>query len=95
MIDLYYWTTPNGHKITMFLEEMGLEYKIFPINIGKGEQFTPEFLASGQGWGLDSEVPVFVFGLPRSGTTLVEQILASHSQVHGAGEARSGRRALR
>jgi len=36
MIDLYYWTTPNGHKITMFLEETGLEYKIFPINIGKG-----------------------------------------------------------
>ena len=38
------------------------------------------------GWGVDSEVPVFVFGLPRSGTTLVEQILASHSRVHGAGE---------
>jgi GST-like protein len=45
MIDLYYWTTPNGHKITMFLEETGLPYKIFPVNIGKGEQFTPEFLA--------------------------------------------------
>jgi GST-like protein len=45
MIDLYYWTTPNGHKITMFLEETGLKYKIFPINIGKGDQFKPEFLA--------------------------------------------------
>ncbi len=45
MIDLYYWTTPNGHKITMFLEEAGLKYKIFPINIGKGDQFKPEFLA--------------------------------------------------
>ncbi|NYT82428.1 glutathione S-transferase N-terminal domain-containing protein [Alcaligenaceae bacterium] len=44
MIDLYYWTTPNGHKITMFLEETGLEYKIFPINIGKGDQFQPGFL---------------------------------------------------
>ncbi|NYT77249.1 glutathione S-transferase N-terminal domain-containing protein [Alcaligenaceae bacterium] len=44
MIDLYYWTTPNGHKITMFLEETGLPYKIFPINIGKGDQFAPEFL---------------------------------------------------
>lgn len=44
MIDLYYWTTPNGHKITIFLEETGLPYKIFPINIGKGEQFNPEFL---------------------------------------------------
>ena len=45
MIDLYYWTTPNGHKITMFLEEAGLEYRIHPINIGKGEQFEPAFLA--------------------------------------------------
>ncbi len=45
MIDLHYWTTPNGHKITMFLEETGLEYKIFPVNIGKGEQFKADFLA--------------------------------------------------
>jgi len=45
MIDLYYWTTPNGHKITMFLEETGLEYRIVPVRIGRGEQFTPEFLA--------------------------------------------------
>lgn len=44
MIDLYYWTTPNGHKITIFLEEVGLPYKIIPINIGAGEQFQPEFL---------------------------------------------------
>lgn len=44
MIDLYYWTTPNGHKITMMLEETGLEYRICPVNIGKGEQFAPEFL---------------------------------------------------
>ena len=45
MIDLYYWTTPNGHKITIFLEEAGVPYTIKPINIGKGEQFAPEFLA--------------------------------------------------
>lgn len=44
MIDLYYWTTPNGHKITIFLEEAGLDYRIIPVNIGKGEQFQPEFL---------------------------------------------------
>ncbi|HEX4327236.1 MAG TPA: glutathione binding-like protein [Burkholderiales bacterium] len=44
MIDLYYWTTPNGHKITMFLEEAGLPYKIVPVNISKGEQFEPAFL---------------------------------------------------
>jgi GSH-dependent disulfide-bond oxidoreductase len=45
MIDLHYWTTPNGHKVTMFLEETGLPYRIVPVNIGKGEQFKPEFLA--------------------------------------------------
>jgi GSH-dependent disulfide-bond oxidoreductase len=45
MIDVYYWTTPNGHKVTIFLEETGLPYSIKPINIGKGEQFKPEFLA--------------------------------------------------
>jgi GST-like protein len=45
MIDLYYWTTPNGHKVTMFLEEAGLPYRIHPVNIGKGEQFAPDFLA--------------------------------------------------
>ncbi len=45
MIDLFYWTTPNGHKITLFLEETGIPYAIHPVNIGKGDQFTPEFLA--------------------------------------------------
>ncbi|WP_297367602.1 glutathione S-transferase N-terminal domain-containing protein [Acidocella sp.] len=45
MIDLYYWTTPNGHKVTIFLEEAGVPYKIVPVNISKGEQFSPEFLA--------------------------------------------------
>jgi GST-like protein len=44
MIELYYWTTPNGHKITIFLEEVGLPYTIIPINIGAGDQFKPEFL---------------------------------------------------
>ena len=45
MIDLYYWTTPNGHKVTMFLEEAGLPYRIIPVNISAGDQFKPEFLA--------------------------------------------------
>jgi GST-like protein len=45
MIDLYYWTTPNGHKITIYLEETGLPYNLKPVNIGAGEQFAPEFLA--------------------------------------------------
>ncbi|HJV27071.1 MAG TPA: glutathione binding-like protein [Aromatoleum sp.] len=45
MIELYYWPTPNGHKITMFLEEAALEYRIRPVDIGAGDQFKPEFLA--------------------------------------------------
>ncbi len=45
MIDLHYWPTPNGHKITLFLEEAALPYTIRPIDIGAGEQFAPDFLA--------------------------------------------------
>jgi GST-like protein len=44
MIELYYWPTPNGHKIAMFLEETGLPYEIRPVNIGRGEQFKEDFL---------------------------------------------------
>ncbi len=45
MIDLYTWSTPNGRKISIALEEMGLPYSVHPVNIGKDEQFKPEFLA--------------------------------------------------
>lgn len=45
MIDLFYWPTPNGHKITLFLEEAGLDYTIHPVDISAGDQFRPEFLA--------------------------------------------------
>ena len=44
MIDLYYWPTPNGHKITLFLEEAGLAYNVHPVDIGAGDQFRPEYL---------------------------------------------------
>ncbi|TPG85274.1 glutathione binding-like protein [Pseudomonas mandelii] len=44
MIDLYYWTTPNGHKISIFLEEAGLPYNVHPINISQNDQFKPDFL---------------------------------------------------
>ncbi|MGK7942633.1 MAG: glutathione binding-like protein [Crocosphaera sp.] len=44
MIELYYWPTPNGHKVTIFLEESQLEYKIIPVNIAAGDQFKPDFL---------------------------------------------------
>jgi GST-like protein len=45
MIELYYWPTPNGWKITIALEELGLPYTVRPVNIGRGEQFAPQFLA--------------------------------------------------
>jgi GST-like protein len=63
MIDLYYWTTPNGHKVTMFLEETGLEYKVHPINIGKGEQFEPDFLRVSP----NNRIPAIVDHAPQGG----------------------------
>ena len=45
MIELYYWPTPNGHKVTMFLEEAGLDYTIHAVDISAGDQFKPDFLA--------------------------------------------------
>ncbi len=44
MIDVYFWMTPNGYKVTILLEELGWKYNVIPVNIGKGEQFRPEFL---------------------------------------------------
>jgi len=63
VIDLYYWTTPNGHKITMFLEEAGLPHRIVPINIGKGEQFAPDFLKISP----NNRIPAIVDRAPADG----------------------------
>src|SRR5262249_26390127 len=63
MIDVHYWTTPNGHKITIFLEETGIPYKIFPVNIGKGEQFKKEFLALSP----NNRIPAIVDHAPADG----------------------------
>ncbi|MEO8740304.1 MAG: glutathione binding-like protein [Casimicrobiaceae bacterium] len=63
MIDLYYWTTPNGHKLTMFLEETGLRYTLHSVNIGKGEQFKPEFLAISP----NNRIPAIVDSAPKDG----------------------------
>lgn len=63
MIDLYYWTTPNGHKITIFLEETGLPYTILPVNIGKGEQFETDFLAVSP----NNRIPAIVDHAPADG----------------------------
>jgi GSH-dependent disulfide-bond oxidoreductase len=63
MIDLYYWTTPNGHKITMFLEEAKVPYSIFPVNIGRGDQFKPDFLAISP----NNRIPAIVDRAPKDG----------------------------
>ena len=63
MIDLYYWTTPNGHKITLFLEESGLPYRVVPVNIGRGEQFNPEFLRISP----NNRIPAIVDNAPADG----------------------------
>jgi GSH-dependent disulfide-bond oxidoreductase len=63
MINLYYWTTPNGHKITMFLEETGLPYRIVPVNIGTGAQFEPAFLAIAP----NNRIPAIVDDAPADG----------------------------
>ena len=63
MIDLYYWTTPNGHKLTIFLEETGLPYTVKPVNINKGEQFDPAFLKISP----NNRIPAIVDHAPQDG----------------------------
>ncbi len=63
MIELYYWPTPNGHKIVLFLEEAGLSYRIRPVDIGRGEQFDPHFLALSP----NNRIPAIVDHAPNDG----------------------------
>jgi len=63
MIDLYYWTTPNGHKLTIFLEETGLPYRLIPVNITRGEQFAPEYLRISP----NNKIPAIVDHAPADG----------------------------
>ncbi len=63
MIELYYWPTPNGHKVTMFLEEVGLPYEIVPINIGTGDQFKPDFLRIAP----NNRMPAIIDRAPKDG----------------------------
>lgn len=67
MIDLYYWPTPNGHKITIFLEEARLAYHVTPVNISWGEQFLPYFLAIAP----NNRIPAIVDHAPTLGDTPV------------------------
>ena len=68
MIDLYYWPTPNGNKITMMLEECGLDYIIHPINITAGDQFQPEFLKLSP----NNRMPAIVDHDPNDGGTPID-----------------------
>jgi GST-like protein len=63
MIDLYYWPTPNGKKVSIFLEETGTPYRLVPVNIGRGEQFTPEYLKLNP----NHRMPVIVDNAPSDG----------------------------
>lgn len=63
MIDLYYWTTPNGHKITIALEELGLPYRICPVNISAGEQFTASFHRISP----NNRIPAIIDNMPDDG----------------------------
>ena len=67
MIDLYYWPTPNGHKITMFLEEAGLEYAIHPVDISAGDQFRSDFLAISP----NNRMPAIIDTAPADGGEMV------------------------
>ena len=63
MIELHYWTTPNGHKLTMFLEESGVPYTVVPVDIRKGDQFKPEFLRISP----NNRIPAIVDHAPADG----------------------------
>ncbi|GLW38369.1 thiol:disulfide oxidoreductase [Pectobacterium carotovorum subsp. carotovorum] len=84
MIDLYYAPTPNGHKITLFLEETNLPYQLHRVNISKGEQFKPEFLAISP----NNKIPAIVDTQPAEGDTPISlfesgAILLYLAEKHG------------
>ena len=95
MIDLYYWTTPNGHKITMFLEEAGMPYTLKPVAIGKGDQFDPAFLKISP----NNKIPAIVDHAPADGGKARERLRVGRDPalprrqvgpVHPEGPARPG-----
>jgi GSH-dependent disulfide-bond oxidoreductase len=63
MYDIHFWTTPNGYTILLFAEEAGIPYTIKPVNIGKGEQFRPEFLKISP----NNRIPALVDHAPATG----------------------------
>ena len=63
LLELYYWPTPNGHKVTMTLEEIGFDYRIIPVDLGKGGQFSPDFLKIAP----NNRMPAIVDTAPKDG----------------------------
>ncbi len=84
MIDLYYWTTPNGHKVTIFLEETGLPYRIIPVDIGKGDQFKPQFLAIAP----NNRIPAIIDTAPADGGTALSVFESGAILQYFSGEDR-------
>ena len=85
MIDLHYWPTPNGWKITIALEEMGLPYNVLPVNIGRGEQFKPDFLAISP----NNRMPAIVDDDPPGGGTPVSVFESGAILLYLADKTRS------
>lgn len=89
MIDLYYWPTPNGKKVAIFLEETGTPYKVIPVNISSGDQFRPEFLRINP----NHRMPAIVDDEPEvGGAPIVSSNLAPFSFIWPRRSASSGRR---
>ena len=82
MIELHYWTTPNGHKVTMFLEEAGVPYEIVPVNISKGDQFKAEFLAIAP----NNRIPAIVDHAPKDGGASISVFESGAILVYLAGK---------
>jgi GST-like protein len=78
MIELYYWPTPNGHKITMFLEETGLDYNIHPVDISAGDQFKPEFLA----FSPNDRMPAIIDTAPADGGDAITEFESGAIPAH-------------
>jgi GST-like protein len=94
MIELYTWSTPNGRKVSIMLEELGEPYNVHPLNIGKGEQFTPEFVAINP----NSKIPAIVdaegpdgkpIAIMESGAILIYLAEKSGKLLPSSGRARS------
>ena len=94
MIDFYYWPTPNGWKVAIMLEECGLEYRMIPVNIGRGDQLKPEFLSVSP----NNRMPAIVDHdgpdgpMPSSSTNQSRATIRSHYKVWSSRMAPHGSR---